>query len=270
METPIVIANRNNKKLVGILHIPDSHSEGPMVVFAHGFLGTKSAPHRLFIKMARKLANHGIASLRFDYFGSGDSEGEFADATISSEVADLADALNFVTKLNHYTVTEVGIIGYSLGGCIASLVLSNSPISISSTVMWAPVSNPFWNIVHIIGEERVISGLNGQPIEFDGEQIGSQFIKELPNTDPILSIKHYENPVLIIHGEDDQEVLLINSLAYQQVFQHSESQLIIHPSTGHLFNTRESENDLIIQTLNWFKNIFFYDEIIHPQFKTTQ
>ncbi|KAB2337593.1 alpha/beta hydrolase [Cytobacillus depressus] len=260
METPIVIRNRNNKTLVGMLHVPESNSSGPMVVFAHGFLGIKSAPHRIFIKMARQLANHGIASLRFDYFGSGDSEGEFVDATISSEVADLGDVLNFVTNLEHYCVTNVGLIGYSLGGCIASLALSNSPTPISSIVMWAPVSNPFWNFVHILGEERVNKGLNGQPIEFEGEQIGSQFIKELLSIDPIVSINHYNNPILIIHGEDDKDVLLINSLVYQQVFQHSSSQVIIHRSAGHLFGTRESENDLISQTLDWFKNIFHINE----------
>ncbi|WP_010283070.1 alpha/beta hydrolase family protein [Bacillus timonensis] len=253
MEEPIVIQNRNGKRLIGILHTPDSCSSGPMVVFAHGFQGTKSAPHRIFTKMARKLASHGIAALRFDYFGSGDSEGEFCESTISSQIADLEDVFSSVFHVNRFNVTNYGLIGYSLGGCIASIAQSKLPMEISSIVLWAPVSNPYWNLIHLLGEDRVVNGLVGKPVYFDGEQIGTPFFEELLELHPLECIKKYENPVLIIHGEQDQDVLLSNGIAYKEAVQHPLSQLKAYSESGHLFNDQEGESALLTQTLEWFK-----------------
>lgn len=222
-------------------------------MFAHGFQGTKSAPHRLFTKMARKLANHGIAACRFDYYGSGDSEGEFSESTISSQIEDVVDVFSYVSNMENYEVTKIGLIGYSLGGCIASIAQSKLSTNLSTIVLWAPISNPYWNFVHLLGMDRVINGLKGEPVEFEGEQIGRAFFEELLEFDPLDCINQYENPVLIIHGEQDQDVLFANAVAYKRMVQHLSSQLISFPDTGHLFQEHETETALFNHTLEWLK-----------------
>ena len=76
-ERPIVFYNKG-QQLNGILHSPVACAAlCPAVVFFHGFTGTKVEPHRIFVKTARELAAIGFYALRFDFRGSGDSEGIF-------------------------------------------------------------------------------------------------------------------------------------------------------------------------------------------------
>ncbi|MFM1651536.1 alpha/beta hydrolase family protein [Brevibacillus sp. B_LB10_24] len=251
METPIAIENRQGQRMIGVLHLPDTVSAGPAVVFAHGFLGVKSAPHRLFVKMARALTRQGIACFRFDYTGSGDSEGDFPEVTITGECNDLIDAITHMAGLKEYRVQELGLIGYSLGGCVASLAAPASPIPVTCLVLWAPVSDPLENFTHLLGEERISQGLRGDPVEFEGEIIGPAFIQELPSLHPVDSISCFPEPVLVIHGEGDRDVLFANGLSYAQVFRHPQSRLLSHPAAGHLFDSFHSESLLIRQTLDW-------------------
>jgi len=67
-----LIAFRNQgQRLYGMLHRPEGVAIAPAVVLCHGFTGQRIESHRLFVKMARDLAAHGIAALRFDFRGSG-------------------------------------------------------------------------------------------------------------------------------------------------------------------------------------------------------
>ncbi|WP_019119965.1 alpha/beta hydrolase family protein [Brevibacillus massiliensis] len=256
MESPIAIENRQGQKMIGVLHLPDASAAGPAVVFAHGFLGVKSAPHRLFVKMARALTRQGIACLRFDYIGSGDSEGDFSEVTITGEVNDLIDAISHMAVLKEYRVQELGLIGYSLGGCVASLAAPAAPIPVTGLVLWAPVSDPLDNFTHLLGEERITRGLRGEFVEFQGEIISSAFIRELPSLRPVDGISRFPAPVLVIHGEDDRDVLFANGLSYGRAFRHPKSRLLPHPAAGHLFDSFHSESLLIRQTLDWLSEIF--------------
>ncbi len=91
MEKPVAFKNKNGKQLIGIFHLPKTKKKVPLVIFCHGFAGTKT---RLkYVKLARVLAKSGIASFRFDFEGCGDSEGDFKKITIKREVSDLAAAV---------------------------------------------------------------------------------------------------------------------------------------------------------------------------------
>lgn len=71
-----------NKGLIlrGVLHIPeDIKVKEPIVCIFHGFTGDKIGPHFIFVKLSRILARRGIASVRFDFAGSGESDGDFVD-----------------------------------------------------------------------------------------------------------------------------------------------------------------------------------------------
>ena len=57
-----------------------------MVVLCHGFGGSKD--NQLFELIADSLQRHGIASVRFDFNGHGESEGRFQDMTVPNEIED--------------------------------------------------------------------------------------------------------------------------------------------------------------------------------------
>ncbi len=70
--------------VAAVLHVPES-TPAPGVIMCHGFTGHKAETHRLFVHTARDFAAHGLAVLRFDFRGSGDSAGDFRDMTITRE-----------------------------------------------------------------------------------------------------------------------------------------------------------------------------------------
>ena len=78
-------------RLVAVLHPP----AGPVragVILLHGWAGYRAGPHQMFIKLARQAAEAGLACLRFDFRGRGDSEGDPAAASLSTMISDTARA----------------------------------------------------------------------------------------------------------------------------------------------------------------------------------
>ena len=84
-----------------------------IAVLGHGVTGNKDRP--FVVALAEGLAAAGIHALRFSFAGNGASEGRFADATISKEVADLGAVLS---ALDGYSVCYVG---HSMGGAVGVL-----------------------------------------------------------------------------------------------------------------------------------------------------
>ena len=90
-----------------------AQSERRIAVLGHGVTGNKDRP--FVVALAEGLAAAGIHALRFSFAGNGASEGRFADATISKEVADLGAVLSV---LDSYSVCYVG---HSMGGAVGVL-----------------------------------------------------------------------------------------------------------------------------------------------------
>src|SRR5262245_19721471 len=97
-------------RLAARIDMPDADIRAP-ALFAHCFTSGKAmlAASRL----ARTLADHGIAVLRFDFTGLGASEGEFANTNFSSNVAHLVAAADHLRR--RYRAPQL-LIGHSLGG----------------------------------------------------------------------------------------------------------------------------------------------------------
>ena len=88
-------------KLAAIIQKPElkAGEKCPMVVFCHGFGGTKDGP--LFELICDTLQAHGIASVRFDFNGHGESEGEFRDMTVPNEIEDAKKVVEYVRDLRY-------------------------------------------------------------------------------------------------------------------------------------------------------------------------
>ena len=71
--------NRNGHTLRGIVTLPDTEGKVPFVVHLHGFAGSCSGYKSMYTHLSRALAAQGIGSARFDFYGNGESDGEFED-----------------------------------------------------------------------------------------------------------------------------------------------------------------------------------------------
>ena len=114
-----------NVTLSGILTIPqNADSETPVVVLVSGS-GLQNRDeeifgHKPFAVIADRLARNGIASLRYDDRGYGESSGDGANATTADNASDAAAALEFVRKQGNFG--KAGILGHSEGGLVAFML----------------------------------------------------------------------------------------------------------------------------------------------------
>lgn len=254
MEKPVIFKS-GGQQVVGMLHLPGkSKKKVPGVVLFHGYKGNKSETHRMFIKTSRVLAEVGIASLRFDFRGQGDSEGEFSTMTIGREMRDAKAALKFIRQQPEIDPNKIGILGLSLGGMIAALIVSKDP-KIKTTVLWSAVSD-----LGRLVKERMTSEawrqleLMGCVDEF-AWAVGKRFIDESSSFDPISALTKTKGHVLLIHGDADGNVPVQSTLDYSVALKKAKKPHFVHiiPGADHTYNSLQWEMEVLSLTLEWFR-----------------
>lgn len=252
MEIPVVFG-REGHKLVGMLHIVDCKVKKPGVVLFHGFTGNKIEPHRLFVKIGRRLASSGINVLRFDFYGSGDSEGEFIEMTFSGEVEDALTAVDFLKQQTYIDPSRIGILGLSMGGAIASYVAGRRD-DVKSTVLLSAVADlsPLAERVKTQYPEEKLK--SDGFVDYSGWQLSLRFIEELPDIHPADKIRCFNGPVLIVHGSNDEVVPVDAAYVYYNALKErtAETKLLIIENADHTFNSVSWEKMVIDNVTDWF------------------
>jgi pimeloyl-ACP methyl ester carboxylesterase len=125
-----------HEMLHGLVHEPEQTGTiGPLVVFLHGWAGSRIGPHRMFVHMARRLTDGGCVCLRFDFRGRGDSEGSAAQASIRSMIADTAAALDFIVP--RYPGREVILLAIC-SGCKVAIGTAAADPRVTGLALWSP------------------------------------------------------------------------------------------------------------------------------------
>lgn len=237
------------KRLYGMLHLPEGSVPAPGVVFCHGFTGNRIEAHRLFVKAARWLARRGIAAMRFDFRGSGESEGDFEEMTVSGEIEDALSAISFMRSLPEVDGRRIGMIGLSLGGCVTACAASRDG-NITSIALWSAVSRP-WELFRTAWGDSIPQMEEKGWVDIGGLKLGKDFIEDLKRIDPLSEIEGYKGSVLIIHGSEDLAVPLANAQDYYEKVR-GERRLYIVQGADHVFSRVDWEEEVIKLTADWF------------------
>lgn len=120
----------NNHKLAIALF--DTGSKD-IVIFCHGYRGSSIGPNRFFVRAARKLAERGVSTLRFDQYGSGNSDGDFLDSSFNDWVA----TTKVISQDYSNRGYRVALFGQSMGGTTV-MVAGSELKDLSAVVMWVP------------------------------------------------------------------------------------------------------------------------------------
>ena len=254
MEKPVIFKSKG-MQVVGMLHMPDRYKgKVPAVVLFHGFTGTKVEPHRIFVKMARALAKAGIAALRFDFRGSGDSEGEFSSMTLTGELRDARAAMAFIRSRPGIDKSRVGVLGLSFGGAVASLLLGSDP-KICAAALWAPTgrTDEMVKARYTAKAGRQLKQMGCA--DFYGNAVGQCFFDDVVRHRPIKAITRTKTPVLLVHGSEDLTVPPKVSREYEVALRKARCAVVRHivPGAGHTFDSLEWELQVLALTLDWFR-----------------
>jgi len=123
--------NKFNIQLAGTLTIPAGAGPFKAVILISGSgaqnRNEELLGHKPFLIIADYLSRNGVAVLRYDDRGVGQSQGNYAEATSADLATDAEAAYSFlknIPKINH---NEIGLMGHSEGGLIAPIVASSNP-----------------------------------------------------------------------------------------------------------------------------------------------
>ncbi len=252
METPVTFDSKG-QQIVGMLHVPEGHGRFPAALLLHGFTGTKVESHRMFVKISRALAEHGIASLRFDYRGSGDSAGNFEDMTIRSEIADALEAVKFLARHKRVNSRRLALIGLSMGGAVAAYVLAREKQRVKSLVLIAPVAEGAGILDDLSTPEAVSSLAETGITDHEGNLVGVTFIRQFAEMKPLREVVKCPCPVLIVHGSRDETVPVHHTDLYERALQahkRAVKKVVIH-GADHTFNKHVWESRVITETVDW-------------------
>ncbi|MBB6098539.1 hypothetical protein HNR42_001973 [Deinobacterium chartae] len=223
------------QRLHGMLHLPDIPRPAagfPAVVMLHGFTGHRSESHRLFVLLSRYLMRLGMASLRFDFRGSGDSEGDFSEMTVSREVEDALEAVAYVRDLPEIDAARVAVLGFSLGGMVAALAAERARPE--RLALCAPATPEV--MLRTLPFGQVPAGIADR----GGWPVGREFYLELPRLDPVAALQRYRGPVRVFHGDADTSVPLEAGVRYARA---AGAELIAFPGAGHTFDSLRAVED---------------------------
>jgi len=244
-------------RLVGVLHHPDeSVCNFPAVMLLHGFTGHKSESHFLFTRMARALASSGFLCIRFDFAGSGDSDGEFREMTIESELDDARTVLKYLGDHHCVDNGRIGLLGLSLGGCIAS-ILAGENESIRSLALVSAVANPEEHFSRYTDMfPKMLTDDGRWYIDRNGYPIGDRFFETLGDMKPLDKITKYKNPALIVHGKEDLIVSINDAHSYANILNSrnhgSLTEMSLIDGADHVFSSMDLTNTLIDRVVDWF------------------
>ncbi len=199
-------ASAEGHQLAAALDLPEG---APLAyaLFAHCFTCGKDVLAAK--RIATALTAKGIAVLRFDFTGLGSSEGDFANSTFSSNVADL------VRATDHLRETRKGpaiLIGHSLGGAAILAAAGQIPDAKAVVTIAAP-SDP----VHVTGlfrdriedirkHGKVEVQLAGRPFH-----ITSEFLDDIAEHSLMAKVTKLQKALLIMHSPTDDTVGIDNA-----------------------------------------------------------
>lgn len=252
-ELLVQFPNARGGLLRGMIHRPVgkvSRTGWSTVIFLHGFTGDRLESHWIFVKCARALAETGISSLRFDFYGSGESDGTFYEATLQSEISDAKAAIHFIRQRKEIDSGRLGLCGLSLGGCVAACVARTA--GAKALVLWSAVARPA--ILQDLSMELGKSSENHPgAYEYNARVISKRFLEKAVKADPLNAISRFKRPTLILHPGNDRSVPWSHAQDFFQASGAGIKEKVIIPGADHTFTSVAWESDVIGRTVNWFR-----------------
>ena len=205
-------------------------------LFAHCFTCSKD----IFAasRIAGELAEQGIAVLRFDFTGLGNSEGDFANTNFSSNVDDLVAAADFLAE--KYQAPKI-LIGHSLGGAAVLAAAPRIPSSVAVATIGAPCDPG--HVAHLFeGVKEQIESEGEAEVNLGGRhfKIQKHFLEDIAESRLDDIIGHLKKALLIFHAPRDEIVGIDNAAHIFVAAKHPKSFVSLDDADHLLSHRRDS------------------------------
>ncbi len=200
-------------RVCGILSIPNQASA--LVITSHGFTSTKES--KIYQELQEELNTRSIGTLRYDYYGRGESDGQFEETTLTKTLASLQAVIQYARTQGNY---KIGLIGSSFGGLLSLLAAARDPL-IQALALKSSVVDPilFWK--NRLNPQRIEQWKKEGILHYDdcGEKfdLNYTFWEDLQTYHTLEEAKNIHCPTLIVHGDQDTVVPISQSQALSNI-----------------------------------------------------
>ena len=227
----IFFVDQHNNKLCGVLSNPSQDLDKPIIILCHGFSSSKDSS--TYVRLQEELNQKNISTFRFDFFGHGESAGDFAELTISKAVNNLLGAINY---------SKIGLISSSFGGMV-SLVTATQTQDLFVLGLKCPVSDYLGKLIAQHTKNKIKEWEEKGFLFYHNKKLGKlklnySFFEDSKNYDNYY--EQYKNitiPTLIVHGDKDVTVPIEQSHKAKEAILNCELEVI--PGADHYFREKD-------------------------------
>ena len=207
----VVLIDGADYQIPATVTLPVGEGPFPAVVMLHGTGSNRDEAGGGYAVAAPILAEkYGLATIRIDFPGNGDSKADYMQYTFKSAVADAVAAANYMASLDNIKKDAIGVMGWSQGGTDALLACGWEPDVFKSCVTWAGAPDMTLDdfFTQADYDEAIENGFFIMEFDWrDSLNVSKQWCDDVANTDVLAEFaKGYNGPVLAIAGKEDTTV----------------------------------------------------------------
>jgi putative redox protein len=214
----LAFENADGLRLAGRLALPDGRPAA-YALFAHCFTCGKDVKAAFHI--SKTLTQAGLAALRFDFTGLGESQGDFAATNFSTNVSDLIAAARFMVDRG---MAPSVLIGHSLGGAAVIRAAAAIPSARAVAVIGTPAA-PAHVKQHFAGAQARIESEGQAEVHLAGRsvRIKKQFVEDVDQVNMETALDQLNCALLIMHAPGDDVVGIENAGRIFRAARHPKS-----------------------------------------------
>ncbi len=259
-----ITLNNGSYDIPAIFSVPDKKIDKqiPAVIMLHGTGTQKDEVGNLYKSLSEKLEALGIASIRLDFAGSGDSKASDLEYSLSSAVLDGKTAFNYLQANSQIDKSRIGVVGFSQGALISQLLVIEEP-SIKSLAVWSPaVGNGITPMKAFFEQYYDEAKQNGYAlIKYDWRspfKVNLTWFEQLKAQQSLTLMKQFTGSLLAISGTNDTVLPWENANTLLTASGSKDATAIIMKDGDHIFNVFDpnahQSKELLEITANWLNS----------------
>lgn len=229
----------------------------PGVVMLHGTGSNRDEAGMGYALAAPRMAADGIATLRIDFMGNGDSTASYRDYNYTSAVIDAKAAADYLAGLETVDGGNLGVMGWSQGGTDALLAAEAHPDTFQAVVTWSGALE--------LNGASLFAGTSFEDayaqakkegfytMTFDWREpleLGERWFQEAAETNILKVTADIKAPILAINGKDDTTVTPDNAEKIVKAAANADSQLLLVDNCDHTYNVFSGDFTALYQTVD--------------------
>lgn len=239
----------DQKLIRGVVRTPDGEGPFPTVVFYHGFTVDKVGLMRLHELFARQCVENGFACVRFDFYGCGESDGDFEEMRLSDEIMQAEAIYRWTCEQGFSDSSRVFPVGHSMGGLITGVVAGR--VQPNAAVMWAPAPMVYYDAS---SRANAVPSRYESAYDIGGLSLSSKFLLDARRIKVLEESKEFKGQLLIVHGDMDEKAPVAAVGLYEDIYGQDQLSIRLVPGANHQFSSLLWKQEVYDASISFLKS----------------